>query len=253
VSSALTSPRLQVTADVAASPSAITMAGVRFAWPGPLPFSLTVERFEIRRGERLLLTGPSGSGKSTLLSLLCGIVIPVEGRIEVLGTNLVPLPGAARDRFRAAHFGVIFQMFNLLPYLSVLDNVLLPLRFSPERRNKAGGQTAQEARRLLSRLGLEAEGVAAQQASRLSVGQQQRVAAARALIGTPEIVVADEPTSALDHDRQRDFLDLLFAEVGRAGASLVMVSHDPTLGRLFDRVVRLDQVARIERGGVQPC
>jgi putative ABC transport system ATP-binding protein len=253
VSSALASLQAQATADAVPSRPAVAMAAVRFAWPGPVPFALIVEHFEIGRGERLLLTGPSGSGKSTLLSLLCDIVTPAEGRIEVLGTDLVPLPGAARDRFRAAHFGVIFQMFNLLPYLSVLDNVLLPLRFSPERRNRAGSFAALEAQRLLSRLGLEAEGVAAQQAARLSVGQQQRVAAARALIGAPEIVVADEPTSALDHDRPRDFLDLLFAEVGRAGASLVMVSHDPTLGRLFDRVVRLDQVARIERGGVPPC
>jgi putative ABC transport system ATP-binding protein len=229
------------------------MAGVRFAWPGPLSFALAIERFEVGRGERLLLTGPSGSGKSTLLSLACGVVSPAEGRVEVLSTDLARLPGAARDRFRAAHLGVIFQMFNLLPYLSVLDNVLLPLRFSPERRTKVGRGAGEEARRLLARLGLEGEGVANQQAARLSVGQQQRVAAARALIGAPEIVVADEPTSALDRDRQRDFLDLLFAEVARAGASLIMVSHDPALGRLFDRITQLDEVARVTRGSAPPC
>lgn len=224
------------------------MAGVRFAWPGRSPFHLAVDRLEIARGERLLLTGPSGSGKSTLLSLLCGVVSPAQGRIEVLGTDIAPLPGPARDRFRAAHLGIIFQTFNLLPYLSALDNVLLPLRFSPERRARAGGR--EEARRLLDRLGL-AE-LAGQQASRLSVGQQQRVAAARALIGRPEIIVADEPTSALDHDRQQDFLDLLLTEAVAAGSSVVMVSHDRSLAPLFDRAVPLEQVARLGRGG-PPC
>jgi putative ABC transport system ATP-binding protein len=138
-------------------------------------------------------------------------------------------------------------MFNLLPYLSVLDNVLLPLGFSPERRARAGGAAAPaEARRLLARLGLEGEGALARgrEAARLSVGQQQRVAAARALIGAPELVLADEPTSALDRDRQRDFLDLLFAEAARADATLVVASHDPTLAPLFDRVVPLAEVAR---------
>jgi putative ABC transport system ATP-binding protein len=240
--------------DAAKDGPAVAMTGVRFAWPGRGSFALAVERFEVAWGERLLLTGPSGSGKSTLLNLLCGTVVPAEGRLEVLGTDLAGLSGPARDHFRAAHFGVIFQMFNLLPYLSVLDNVLLPLSFAPERRARAGGAAAAgEARRLLVRLGLEAEGVAGQRAARLSVGQQQRVAAARALIGAPEVVVADEPTSALDRDRQRDFLDLLFAEVARVGASLVMVSHDVTLGALFDRVVRLDAVARAGRGGADPC
>jgi putative ABC transport system ATP-binding protein len=224
----------------------VDLDGVRFAWPGPAAFTLAVDRFAVPRGARLLLVGPSGSGKSTLLNLVCGIALPSAGRVRVLGTDLARLPGPARDRFRAAHIGIIFQMFNLLPYLSVLDNVLLPLSFAPERRARTGGGAAApgEARRLLARLGLDADGLAGQPAARLSVGQQQRVAAARALIGTPEIVIADEPTSALDRDRQQAFLDLLFAEVARAGASLVMVSHDATLAPLFDRTVRLDEVAR---------
>jgi putative ABC transport system ATP-binding protein len=225
--------------------AAVDLDGVRFAWPGPAAFTLAVDRFAVPRGARLLLVGPSGSGKSTLLNLVCGIALPSAGRVRVLGTDLARLPGPARDRFRAAHLGIIFQMFNLLPYLSVLDNVLLPLSFAPERRARTGGAAAPgEARRLLARLGLDADGLAGQPAARLSVGQQQRVAAARALIGTPEIVIADEPTSALDRDRQQAFLDLLFAEVARAGASLVMVSHDATLAPLFDRTVRLDEVAR---------
>jgi putative ABC transport system ATP-binding protein len=228
------------------------MAGVRFAWPGRNAFHLAVDGLEIARGERLLLTGPSGSGKSTLLSLLCGVAVPAEGRVEVLGTDLATLAGPARDRFRAAHVGVIFQTFNLLPYLTVLDNVLLPLRFSASRRERAGGAAAaDQARRLLVRLGLEE--MRAHEASRLSVGQQQRVAAARALIGAPELIVADEPTSALDRDRQQAFLDLLFAEAAEAGTSVVMVSHDETLAPLFGRTLMLQDVARIGRGAAGPC
>jgi putative ABC transport system ATP-binding protein len=125
------------------------------------------------------------------------------------------------------------------------------LSFAPERRTRAGAAAA-EARRLLTRLGLEADGIARQRPVRLSVGQQQRVAAARALIGAPPIIVADEPTSALDRDTQQAFLELLFAEVARAGASLVVVSHDPTLGRRFDRVVGMGEVARATPGGPEP-
>ena len=194
------------------------------------------------RGERVLLLGPSGSGKSTLLNLVCGVLAPIAGRIEVLGIDLGALTGAARDRFRAAHFGILFQMFNLLPYLSAVDNVLLPLGFAPERRRRGGDG---EALRLLARLGVA--DVADEPAARLSVGQQQRVAAARAMVGAPEIVVADEPTSALDTDTQDTFLALLFAELDRTGSSLLMVSHDPRLRPRFDRVVPLAEIARYGR------
>jgi len=224
----------------------IVMDGVHFVWPGRRPFGLSVESFSVERGERLLLVGPSGSGKSTLLSLLCGVVAPQAGAVHVLGTDIAALRGPRRDRFRAEHFGIIFQMFNLLPYASVLDSVLLPLAFAKNRRRRAagaaGGSTA-EARRLLESLGIGAEILDGRAAATLSVGQQQRVAAARALIGAPEIIVADEPTSALDRDRQTAFLDLLFAEIGRAGATLVMVSHDETLAPRFHRVLHLDDIA----------
>jgi putative ABC transport system ATP-binding protein len=231
------------------APPALALAGVRFAWPGRKGFSLEVERFALARGERVLLFGPSGSGKSTLLNLVCGVVAPTSGRVEVLGTELGALSGPRRDRFRAAHFGILFQMFNLLPYLSAVDNVLLPLAFAPERRRRAGLGDA-EARRLLERLGT-AE-VADRPAARLSVGQQQRVAAARAMIGAPPIVVADEPTSALDTGTQDAFLSLLFAELDRTGASLLMVSHDPGLRPQFDRVVPLGEIARAGRAVSPP-
>jgi putative ABC transport system ATP-binding protein len=229
----------------------VAVSDVRFAWPGGRAFSLSVERFAVRPRECLLLTGPSGSGKSTFLSLLCGILAPRSGRIGILGTDITGLSASARDAFRAEHFGIIFQMFNLLPYGSVIDNVLLPLSFAPRRRQRATAKSSaeHEAARLLERLGLDAHLVRGRSAANLSVGQQQRVAAARALIGTPELIVADEPTSALDRDRQVAFLDLLFAETKQAGATLIMVSHDESLAPRFDRVMRLDEIAIATQGG----
>ncbi len=230
----------------------VRMSGVRFAWPGRNAFSLALENFTLERGERLFLAGPSGSGKSTFLSLLAGILTPQEGVIDVLGTDIAKLGGAARDRFRAEHYGIIFQMFNLLPYGSVIDNVLLPLSFSKKRRRQAeaeGGASA-EAARLLETLGLEKAVIDSTSAASLSVGQQQRVAAARALIGSPELIVADEPTSSLDRGRQQSFLDLLFADVDAAGATLVMVSHDESLSGRFTRVVDLTDIVSTGRTGV---
>jgi putative ABC transport system ATP-binding protein len=229
-----------------AMPDIIGIADVRFAWPGRDAFELAIERFTLPARERILVIGPSGSGKSTFLSLLCGILAPRSGRIEILGQDIARLGAAARDAFRAEHFGIIFQMFNLLPYGSVIDNVMLPLSFASCRRQRATakGAAAEEAQRLLGRLGLDAGHLHDRSAANLSVGQQQRVAAARALIGAPEIIVADEPTSALDRDRQDAFLELLFAEVGAAGATLIMVSHDQSLAPRFDRVLHLAEIAR---------
>ena len=230
------------------------MSGVRFAWPGRDSFQLTIDSFALHQRERLLLTGPSGGGKSTFLSLLAGIAVPQVGSISILGKDIAAMRGDARDRFRAEHFGIIFQMFNLLPYGSVLDNVLLPLSFSGERRSRASAKAGAEAEavRLLTSLGIEPALMRGASAARLSVGQQQRVAAARALIGAPQIIIADEPTSALDRNRQQAFLDLLFAVVGEASATLIMVSHDESLGPRFSRVVPLESVARIARGEARP-
>lgn len=223
------------------SAPAVRIAGLRFAWARGSDFTLAIDDLEIAQGERVLLLGPSGGGKSTLLSLVCGVVMADTGTVQVMGQDLAALGGSRRDRFRAEHIGVIFQMFNLLPYGSALDNVLLPLSFAPVRRRRSGPDAAAEARRLLSALGLDAAAQTAP-AANLSVGQQQRVAAARALIGRPEIVIADEPTSALDRPRQQRFLDLLFDQAGEADAALIMVSHDDSFTGRFDRVLTLDSI-----------
>ncbi|MEH6809510.1 MAG: ABC transporter ATP-binding protein [Hyphomonas oceanitis] len=226
---------------------AIQIDGLRFAWKGNAPV-LDVPAFTLARGERLFLRGPSGSGKSTLLGVIAGVLEADAGKVSVLGQDLASLSSSARDRMRADHLGVIFQMFNLVPYLSVVGNVTLPLKFSAARRKAVGGDAEEEAKRLLGRLGLTDETLLERRVSDLSVGQQQRVAAARALIGAPEIVIADEPTSALDADARDRFITLLSEEAARTGAALLFVSHDASLARLFDRAVDL---AEINRAGVK--
>jgi putative ABC transport system ATP-binding protein len=225
-------------------PLAIDVQDVEFAWKRGRPV-ISISTLQIRRGDRVFLRGPSGSGKSTLLALVAGILKPQVGHVAVLGTDLGTLPGARRDAFRAAHLGFIFQMFNLVPYLSVLGNVLLPLRFSAVRRARVADPPA-EARRLLMELGLGTADVDARNVTELSVGQQQRVAVARALLGRPEIVVADEPTSALDADAREAFLKLLMAECAAAAATLLFVSHDTTLSPLFDQTVSLPDINRVD-------
>lgn len=229
--------------DETAKTAAIRLADLTFDWPGRSGFGLDVSEFSVDQQEKLFLLGESGSGKSTLLSLICGIAQPQKGVVEVDGTDLTQLSGPQRDRFRANKIGVIFQMFNLLPYATALENILLPLAFAPDRKSRVSDPQA-EALRLTNALGLGADLVCRARASELSIGQQQRVAAARALIGKPRLIIADEPTSALDAARQDDFVNLLMEQVASVGATLVMVSHDARLASHFDRVVDLADVAK---------
>ncbi len=215
----------------------VALDQVRFGYHKATPPVLALDSLRIKRGERIFLRGPSGCGKSTLLSLLSGILLPWSGEIRLLGHELHALRGGKRDALRATHLGVIFQLFNLVPYLSVIANVTLPCRFSQLRRERvlAGGNSVEdEARRLLARLGLD-DSLLTQAPTSLSVGQQQRVAAARALIGQPELVLADEPTSALDAQARDRFITLLAEECARGKSSLLFVSHDGALAHHFDR------------------
>ena len=223
----------------------LKLSDVGYRWPGRWAFSLTVPALTVKAGEAVLLLGESGSGKSTLLSLICGTIPPNEGAINIVGTDLAKLSGGGRDRFRAEQIGVIFQQFNLLPFGSVVDNVLLPLHFAPKRRKRAGDAVA-EATNLCKSLGLPHDIISAK-ANKLSVGQQQRVAVARALIGQPPLIIADEPTSALDANSQATFLDMLFAQTVAHNTSLLMVSHDQRLSKQFDRVVCMEDIAQVKR------
>ncbi len=228
----------------------IDIQSLIFQWPGKQSFQLSIPRFLVERGERVFLQGASGSGKSTLLGLLGGVLVPQQGRLHVLDTDLMALSSSARDRFRVDHVGMLFQQFNLVPYLSVRENVLLPCRFSQRRRARAlesAGSVEQAADRLLGQLGLDIT-LARQPVTALSVGQQQRVAAARALMGHPELVIADEPTSALDADRQAEFLDVLLGRCNEENVTLIFVSHDQRLARHFSRSVDLHELCRIPGG-----
>jgi len=222
--------------------TALRITDLVFRWPRQAQICLDIARFELAAGERVFLHGASGSGKSTLLGLLGGVALPQQGRIELLGTDITRLGSRDRDRFRADHIGFLFQQFNLLPWLPALDNVLLPCTFSARRRERAGADPRTEAERMLRHLDLDSASWR-KPAGELSVGQQQRVAAARALIGRPEILIADEPTSALDAERQQVFIDLLLQESAAVGAALVFVSHDQRLAGHFDRSIALHDIS----------
>jgi putative ABC transport system ATP-binding protein len=211
---------------------------LRYRWRGASADALVIPQLSLAAGRTLFLHGPSGCGKSTLLGLLAGVLVATQGRVSLLGQDWGALSGAARDARRADHVGVVFQQFNLLPYLSVLDNVLLPCRFSALRAARCVGGPGAAARQLLQQVALP-EAAWTRPASMLSVGQQQRVAAARALIGRPELVIADEPTSALDAALREDFMALLLGECRGSGATLVFVSHDERLADRFDERLSL--------------
>jgi len=216
----------------------LDLQDLRYAWPGAGVDCLRIPRLHIAAGRTVFLHGPSGCGKSTLLGLLAGVLLAQQGRVSLLGQDWSAIPGGARDKRRADHVGVVFQQFNLLPYLTVLDNVLLPCRFSALRARRCAGGPAAAAQALLQRVALPAA-LWQRRADALSVGQQQRVAAARALIGGPELVIADEPTSALDTALRDDFMALLMDACAAAGSTLIFVSHDERLAVRFDERLSL--------------
>ncbi len=225
----------------------VALNNLSFRWQVEGDEVLALPQLLVEAGERVFVEGPSGSGKSTLLSLLAGMALPQRGSVKVLGQDLASMGAAGRDHFRAHHIGYIFQMFNLIPYLSIRENVTLPCLFSRQRRARAlqrSASLAEEAERLLAHLDLADEALLHRPVTELSVGQQQRVAAARALMGSPELLIADEPTSALDADRREAFVQLLFNECRAMGTTLVFVSHDAALEPLFDRTLRLSALNR---------
>lgn len=224
----------------------LQLSELEYRYPGQTRSVLQVPGFALQAGERVLLHGPSGCGKSTLLSLITGIRPVQNGRIQIAGQLFSSLSQRRRDAFRADHLGVIFQAFNLLPYLSAVDNVCLGAGFSRLRceresvRSKAQRHAA--ARALLARLGLD-ESTVTQPAWQLSFGQQQRVAAARALFGKPDLIIADEPTSALDNHSRDTLLTLLCELCEQSGSALLMVSHDGQVGHHFKRSVDFASLA----------
>lgn len=226
---------------------ALAIRGLRFTYPGvPAPGGgavLAVDELVLGAGEQLLLTGPSGCGKSTLLSLIAGLLTADAGTVVVAGTDVQALPGAARDRFRGRHIGMVFQTFNLLPGFSAAENVMLALMFSSLPAREHAGR----AESLLESLGIDAAH-RSRAVERLSVGQQQRVAVARALACAPPLVLADEPTASLDPDNAAAAVGVLRSACAASGAALLCVSHDPSLPALFPRRESLVALGPVVRG-----
>jgi putative ABC transport system ATP-binding protein len=229
--------------------AAVHLQDVRFSYT-PSQTILNIDEFSIPAGQRIFLHGPSGSGKTTLLSLISGIMVAQQGKVVVLGQELTKLSPSARDRLRGSQIGYIFQGFNLIPYLTVAENIALPCDLHAERRARISEPTvAKEVLRLAQRLDIHSHLNAP--VTHLSTGQQQRVAIARAIIGSPALVIADEPTSSLDTDRRDAFLDLLTeaihdqkatAKTESAGTTLLFVSHDRSLATHFDQIFSLSEI-----------
>lgn len=220
--------------------SIIKIDTVKFYWSKKSNFKIFVPNLEIKKGEKVLLLGESGSGKTTILSLICGFLNPLSGNIFINGKTINQLSSKTKDEYRADNIGIIFQQFNLLPYANVVDNVLLPLYFSKVRSNNVPDKR-EKVIELFKQLRLP-DDITQFRASSLSMGQQQRVAVARALIGNPSLIIADEPTSSLDADAQKIFLDLMFEQISENNSSLLMVSHDRSLSDQFDRLIDINEI-----------
>lgn len=221
----------------------IEISHLKFRYKEDLPDVLDISSFYLETEEKLFLYGPSGCGKTTFLEVLSGILRPQSGSYSLMNLNVLSMSSVERDKMRAAHIGFVFQNFNLIPYLNVEENSLLPLHLSSERRSKVKlGDEKKQLERISHDLGISE--LLSKSVSELSVGQQQRVAVARALIGRPEIILADEPTSALDQDHREKFLKLLFEVCEREKTAVIFVSHDRSLMGLFDRAISLPEINR---------
>ena len=218
----------------------IRLDSLRFYWSKVADFKIYIPKLEIGRGEKVLLLGESGSGKTTLLSLICGFLSPISGDIFLNEQKLNDLKANKKDQFRSDNIGIIFQQFNLLPYANVIDNITLPLYFSKNRDSRVTNH--REAALNLCRSLQLSESTIVMQANKLSVGQQQRVAVARALIGNPSLIIADEPTSSLDAATQKKFLDLMFRQIEEHKSTLLMVSHDSSISNYFDRTINIKDI-----------
>jgi putative ABC transport system ATP-binding protein len=224
---------------------AVLVESLLFSYVAITPI-IEMKEWRLEKSEQVFLYGPSGCGKSTLLNIISGILRPQEGKVKVLGTDITRLRSSKRDRFRAQHVGVVFQQFNLVPYLSVLDNIELAMHFANDGSAVADPIETEVTKRqrilaMIEALQLPNDCVQ-QKASELSVGQQQRVAIARALINKPDVLIVDEPTSALDASAKDAFMRVLIDTATSSNAALIFVSHDQSLAKHFKRVESLTDI-----------
>ena len=217
----------------------INISNVAFHYPGRASKPvLQIPKWEVKSGELVLIYGPSGSGKTTFLNTIAGLILPVQGSIEILGEKAFKMPGFRRDAFRAKNIGYVFQQFNLIPYLNVIDNIKLAANFS---KKKEIVKIDEEIIVLLKALNIAEEDWELH-SRRLSHGQAQRVAIARVLINRPKIIIADEPTSSLDPLNKGSFINLLLSFVAKYEITLIVVSHDRSLSKYFNRVELFSEI-----------
>ena len=220
----------------------ISIKNLKYKIGQNINFSLNIKNFKLNKSDSILIYGESGLGKSTFLNLLSGTISPQKGTIDILGTNISNTSSSIKDKIRGDHFGIVFQTFNLLPYVSVKNNILLGKAYSSIKQSKSNNDEIKE---LMDKLSLNYEDLINRKAYELSIGQQQRVAVARALIGKPEIILADEPTSALDKSNQKEFINLLFKSIDENEQGLIMVSHEHKLSNKFKKVKNITEICEI--------
>lgn len=230
------------TADAATpslSPSyeAISLEKLSFRYSKSGDDVIAVGHWAIPRGDKVFLQGASGSGKTTLLNLICGTLTPTLGTIRVLGEQFSEVSARKRDKIRARHIGVVFQQFNLIPYLTVMQNILVAAHFGGTEKKTARARAIATLQELHM-----PEDILDRRAADLSVGQQQRVAIARALVNEPEILIVDEPTSALDADTRDAFMQVLLALCDQREITLLFVSHDASLQGYFEQIVNIQSL-----------
>lgn len=220
----------------------ISIKNLKYKIGQNINFNLNIKNFKLNKSDSILIYGESGLGKSTFLNLLSGTISPQKGNIDILGTNISNTSSSIKDKIRGDHFGIVFQTFNLLPYVSVKNNILLGKAYSSIKQSKSNNDEIKE---LMDKLSLNYEDLINRKAYELSIGQQQRVAVARALIGKPEIILADEPTSALDKSNQKEFINLLFKSIDENEQGLIMVSHEHKLSNKFKKVKNITDICEI--------
>jgi putative ABC transport system ATP-binding protein len=222
-----------------ASPPVVSIEGLSFRYRSG-EFRLAIEQLSVAAGTSVAVIGPSGSGKTTLLNLVAGILEPDAGRIVVDGTEIGDLSDAARRAFRISKIGLVFQEFELLDYLSVLDNILLPYRIAPSL--SLDGPVRERATSLAGTVGLSDK--LHRSTKRLSQGERQRVGVCRALLTEPPLILADEPTGNLDPANKGRVLDIVFERATASGATLLTVTHDHALLDRFDRTLDVNEWGR---------
>ena len=224
------------------SKNLISVENLKYSLGNKIKFSLKIKNFILKKSDSFLIYGDSGSGKSTFLNLLSGTLNPQEGVVKILGKNISESSSGMKDKLRGDHFGIVFQTFNLLPYITVKNNILLGKAYSNRKQLLSSND---EVKILMDKLSLNYKDLVDRKAYELSIGQQQRVAVARALIGKPEIIIADEPTSALDQDNQKEFINLLFKSLDENEQGLIMVSHDKKLSNKFKIVKNITEICEV--------